>query len=110
MRVHAQLAANLRMGIVAQRCLCGDRASEAAQVNFGRSGRSRTLSPREERVGREKERGESFWNYLLSPALSSLTGREGEDTAYDRQVNRFSAAERQLHNAGSDFAGGAVAA
>jgi len=36
------------------------------------------LSPREERVGREPERGEFLKNNLLSPTLSSLLEEERE--------------------------------
>ena len=38
--------------------------------------RNRTLSPREERVGRELERGETQSKRLLSPALSSFLHQE----------------------------------
>jgi hypothetical protein len=46
------------------------------------------LSPYEERVGREPERGEIHKNYLLSPALSSFYEEEREKKyASLRQAN-----------------------
>ena len=45
-----------------------------------------TLSPREERVGRETERGEGQQYGLLSPALSSLLRREEREKIQETQA------------------------
>src|SRR5207249_4147922 len=47
------------------------------------------LSPREERAGRESERGEIDKKHLLSPALSSFLRRRGRENAVTRSKQIF---------------------
>src|SRR6266550_1952682 len=47
------------------------------------------LSPREERAGRESERGETDKKCLLSPALSSFLRRRGRENAVARSKQIF---------------------
>jgi hypothetical protein len=47
------------------------------------------LSPREERAGREPERGEIDKKRLLSPALSSFLRRRGREKAVTRSKQIF---------------------
>src|SRR6266498_1425160 len=63
--------------------------SETSCVRHAKRLRGFALSPREERAGRESERGETDKKCLLSPALSSFLRRRGRANADARPKQTF---------------------
>jgi len=79
----------------ARRSLSTRCGSQSSCVRYAKSlRRSASLSPREERAGRESERGETDKKILLSPALSSFLRRRGRENSVTRSKQIFFRTQR----------------
>jgi len=78
----------------ARRSLSMRCGSQSSCVRHAKACGALPLSPREERAGRESERGETDKKILLSPALSSFLRRRGRENSVTRSKQIFFRTQR----------------